>query len=329
MSQILGPTEDNLVAQSAALDAAIAEARRYVSRSASPATLRAYRADWRAFSAWCAQHQLPALPATEETVAIYLASLGRSLRRTTLQRRVAGIAYHHHLSKQPFDGRHPAIRATLRGIARTHVAQQRKRKAAALLSEDIRKIVACCDDSLAGLRDRAMLLVGFAAALRRAELVALEMEDVRSTSTGMIVTIRSSKTDADAEGVELAIPRGKWAASCPVRSLNAWLARAGITHGPLFRKVDRWGRLGRDALDGAAVRQILRKHAGAAGIKVPAGERLSPHGLRAGMITEAIKRGVKAEQVQPHSRHKRLGSLQEYIRASRLEFDSPAHFLDL
>ena len=147
--------------------AALAIAKSYQAAADAPATLRAYAADLAHFKAWCEAHGFQPMPASPETVGAYLAAAGLGYALPTLRRRVAAIARAHRIAKQPLDTRHPAIRETLRGIARTH--GEPARRSAALTTDEIRRLVEVCDDDLAGLRDRALLLIGFAGAFRRSE----------------------------------------------------------------------------------------------------------------------------------------------------------------
>ncbi len=150
-----------------------AAARGYRAEADAAETLRAYRADLACYRAWCAQEGRAAgIPAAPETVGAYLASLAPRYRLATLRRRLAALARAHRTAGHRLDTGHPAIRETLRGIARRHGAPQRR--AAALATAEVRRLVAACRGDLAGLRDRALLLLGYAAALRRSELAAVE-----------------------------------------------------------------------------------------------------------------------------------------------------------
>lgn len=308
---------------------AVALAAQYARDAHAPETLRAYRHDWAAFQSWCVLHDGQALDATGPVVAAWLASLAATHSRSALRRRLAAIGYHFRLHGRDWNSADPAIRTTLRGIGRTHGIAFQKRPAAALCSPEIKALLKTCDDDLAGTRDRALLLLGFTGALRRSELVGLDLDDVREVATGLRVRIRRSKADPEAEGVELAIPRGKHKQSCAVRALAAWIARADLLAGPIFRKVDQWGHVQRDRLGADAVRRILLRRAAAAGLAVSAAERLSPHGLRAGFITEAYRGGARDEQIMGHTRHKDLRSMRGYVRRARLDLDSPVALLDV
>jgi len=318
-SHPIGPAADRL---QAALDAARDAAR----DAHAPETLRAYAHDWRAFTLWCRDHGTVPLPAAPAEVAAWLFELSTTYSRAALQRRLAAIGYQHRMRNLDWSAGHPAIRTTLRAIGRRNT--RRPMQAAALTSAELIRLVGTGTD-LVDLRDRALLLLGFAGALRRAELVTLTTRDVVETSTGLRLVIRRSKTDAAGEGAELAIPRGRRAATCPVRALSLWRTDAAIDSGALFRSINRWGQVGRDALHPDAVRQILRKRATAADLEIPVGERLSPHGLRAGFVTEAYRANARDEQIMAHTRHRDLRTMRRYVRRARLDLDSAARLLDL
>jgi integrase len=307
--------------------AALASAQAYAREALAPETLRAYAADWAHFCGWCGETGCAPLPAEPAAVAAYLASLAGLYSRSLLERRLAAIGQQHRLRGLDWSAGHPAIRTTLRGIYRKHGS--RRRQAAALTSAELRKLVAACGGDLAGLRDRALLLLGFAGALRRSELVGIDREHLRFTSEGLRLTLPSSKTDQEGQGVELGITRGKRVETCPVRTLEAWLAASACDYGPVFRKVDRWGNIEHAQLSGEAVRTILKGRAKAAGITVHSTERLSPHGLRAGFVTEAYMAGARDEQVMDHTRHRDLKTMRGYVRRAKLVTESASKLLDL
>jgi integrase len=305
---------------------AVATAADYATHALGPATQTAYAADWKHFRAWCRDRDIPALPAHPVIVAAYLGSLGETRKRSGLKRRLAAIAHHHRAAGHAWNPGHPAIRATLRGILQLHGTAIRP--SAALTSAEIRRLIAGCGTDLAGVRDRALFLIGFAGALRRAELVGIEREHLRFTDAGLTLTLPRSKTDPEGEGAAVGIPRYGARDTCPVRALEAWLHRAGIQYGRVFRKVSAAGRL-EAPLTADGVWKILRRRAEQAGLSVDASERLSPHGLRAGFITEAYLRGALDEQVMHHARHSDINTTRGYRRRAKLLTDSPATLLDL
>ncbi len=307
--------------------AAIAAATAYARDALAPETRRAYAADWRHFCAWCQAAGCDPLPAPPAAVAAYLAALAGQYSRSALDRRLAAIGQQHRLRALEWSAGHPAIRSTLRGIARQHGS--RRRQAAALTSVELRRLVAACPGDLAGLRDRALLLLGFAGALRRSELVGIDREHLRITEAGLRVALPRSKGDPEGKGAELGISRGKRRETCPIRALEAWLEASRCTFGPVFRKVDRWGNIEHARLGSDAVRDILLRRAGQAKLTVHGSERLSPHGLRAGFVTEAYLAGARDEQVMEHTRHRDLKTMRGYVRRAKLVTDSATKLLDL
>jgi len=274
------------------LGEAIAVAADYAGRSLADATKRAYRRDWFHFAEWCRQQAVDAavLPIHPVLVAAYLASMAGTLGRSALNGRVAAIAHEHRRRSLVWNPSHPAISQTLQGIGRTH--GRKVRPAAALTSVDIKQLLGSCGDDTAGLRDSALFLVGFAGALRRSELVAIDHGHLRFEAGHVTIHIPRSKSDQAGKGADVTLPRmrteaGAVSATCPVRALEAWLARTHIRRGAVFRSVTAGGRLG-DRLSADGVRHVLLSRAKLAGLTVPAGERLSPHGLRRGSSPRLI-----------------------------------------
>jgi integrase len=206
----------------------------------------------------------------------------------------------------------PRVKTTFRGIKRTFGTAQKQ--AIPLLDFQLRRVVGKCGNSLADMRDRALLMIGFAAALRRAELVALRVEDLQLSRRGLVLTISYSKTDQERRGRKLAIPRaeGKF---CPVRTLNTWLRASGIANGPVFRRIDRNGHLGQHALHPSMVGIILRKRLTLAGLDATG---FSAHSLRAGLATSAARAGVPSWKIRQQTGHKSDAALARYIRDQQI-----------
>lgn len=299
----------------------------YVAAADAPATVRAYGTDWRAFSQWCAARAVPAMPASPALVGEYLAELGEGYAKATLRRKVAAIARACRIAGAPLDTRDPAIRDLLRGINRTHGSPPKR--AQALTIEEVQRLVTTCAPDRTGVRDRALLLLGFAGALRRSELCGIHVEHLRWTRRGLEVLLPRSKTDQEGEGVRIGIPRGQHEETCPVRALRRWLDVSEIGQGPVFRGITRHGTLRSGALSGEAVRLIVGRHAGLAGIVATRLEPVSPHGLRAGFVTTAYRNGVPDEEIMGHSRHRSLAVMRGYVRRAKLDTASPAGKLGL
>jgi site-specific recombinase XerD len=303
-----------------ALLAALDESGRVFDRAArSESTWRAYRSDCADFVRWCERVGLSALPASEETTArylTYLADLGR--KPATLSRRLASISVAHQMAGYASPVQSYVVRERLAGIRRSVGVAQRQ--ASPAMTPEVRKMVRALPDGLHGRRDRLVILLGFAAALRRSELAGLDVEDICWVSEGMEVTIRRSKTDQEAEGAVVAVPYGSHVETCPLRALGAWLDATGLVEGPLIRGISRDTtvaieyRLGR-RLSPEGINRVVARAARRAGLD-PSGV-WTGHSLRAGLATSAAKAGVPDRVIMATTRHRSRSSLDRYVRAGK------------
>lgn len=279
-------------------------------------TQRAYLSDLRHFEAWGGE-----LPATPSMVAAYLADHAGTLKVSTLMRRIIGIGRAHEARGLSNPVRSELVRATLRGIRRTHGSA--RREARPLLREELGAIVDSLGLEVRDQRDRALLLLGFAGGFRRSELVGLDGSDIKIVREGIVVTLRQSKTDQFGEGRKVGIPHGRtrW---CPVSALELWLSAARIGAGPLFRSVSRHGLVSSRRLSGEAISFIVRERAAAAGFN-PQG--YSGHSLRAGLATSAARAGVPSRHIRAQTGHASDAMLDRYIRSSELFTENAAEAL--
>ena len=293
-------------------DAEIAAALSFAEAEKSEGIRRAYRSDFAIFTAWCGERGLASMPATPATVARFLSSQATNTKKSsTIGRRAAAIGYAHKLAGFEPPTNAETVRAVMRGIRRS-IGCAPVRKTAAT-SDLMMKMLDHCSGTLTGLRDRALLSLGFAGAFRRSELVALRVEDLTATPDGFRVMIRRSKTDQDGAGQEIAIPRG-----CkiePVRAIEAWLAASGITTGPIFRPILKGGRLQDVPLTPHSAAQIVKQYAKRAGLD-PA--LFAGYSLRAGFLTSAAEAGANVLKMTEVSRHKSVDMLTTYVRRSNL-----------
>jgi site-specific recombinase XerD len=303
------PTERPVPALPAAdIDTAV----RFARNEKAPATRAAYRSDFAAFRVWCLAKGVDALPASPESVAAYLAHEAvNGASASTVTRRCAAIRYAHRLADLEPPTSSECVRATLRGIRRTLGAAPARKSPA--LAEMVRAMALTTPDSLKGLRDRALLLLGFAGAFRRSELVALDLGDIEETDEGIRVTIRRSKTDQEAHGQTIAIVRG--GATCPVKAIKAWLAAAQITEGALFRPVAKGSKLGIHRLTDKSVCDLVKAYATRVGLNAT---DFGAHSLRSGFLTSAARRGASVFKMRDVSRHKSMDVLQAYVRDADL-----------
>ena len=295
------------------LKAAGEQARDYLAQSKAPNTLRGYRSDWAHFTAWCERHGKTALPALPETIALYLTVLAETRRCSTLQRRLSAISQAHQAAGHPTPTKETAARATWAGIRRVKGTLQEGKTPT--LTADIRRMVDTLPDTKTGLRDRALLLLGFAGAFRRSELAGLARADLVIASEGITVTLRRSKTDQEGQGRKIGIPYGSRPHTCPVRAIQAWLDASGIQDGPLFRGIHRNGKLLPNALCDKSVALIVKKTALAAGLD-PA--LYAGHSLRAGLATSAAQAGVSERAIMKQTGHANVNMVRRYIRDGSL-----------
>lgn len=317
MSNELIPTQPNVGALAPAVD----RAQAYASNAKAAATRRGYASDWRTFQDWCTSIGLSCLPADPQTVALYIADLAKDHKPATIGRHLAAIAARHKATgfESPASMRHGAVSSVWQGIRRTHgVAQDAKTP---VLVEDLRLIVRNLRPGLIGIRDRALLLVGFAGAFRRSELVALDAADVQFTNDGLIITLRRSKTDQEGEGRKVGIPYGSNPETCPVQALKTWLDAAHLDSGPVFRSVTRHGAILSGRLSDKAVALVVKRYAGAVGRDAGA---YAGHSLRAGLATSAAIAGASERAIMSQTGHRNAAMVRRYIRDASLFRDNAA-----
>ena len=303
------------ISSGAAMPAALApdltRAAELAREEKAESTRRAYRSDFRIFQAWCQDRDVGALPAAAETVAAFLAhDVEAGSRPSTLGRRVSAIRYAHKLAGHPAPTDDERVKATMRGIRRSVGAAPRKKSPAT--AEQIVAMALAAGNDIKGQRDRALLLIGFAGAFRRSELIALDVEDLEEGELGFKVTIRHSKTDQEGAGQTIAIVRGSVA--CPIIALKSWLAAAGITSGPIFRSVKRGGAVA-GRLPAQSVADIVKSYAERVGLD-PA--QFAGHSMRSGFLTSAAKRGASIFKMMDQSRHRSVETLRGYVRDAEI-----------
>ena len=309
-------------------DGTLGTARRaalaYAHRAKAANTRLAYRAGVRAWCTWCDQHALPCLPARAADVVAFLAAEhGRGAGVATVDLRRAAIRYLHFIAGCPVPTAEAHVAETMAGIHRTAADRgDLPGKKLAATVDILRQILAPIGDDLTGLRDRALLLIGFAGALRRAELAAIRVDHLEPRERGLRLTLPRSKGDRTGSGVTVAIPYGA-TELCPVRALRRWQDAAGITEGAVFRRIWRPPTrrmpgeaprpcpvVGTAAIDAGTVARIVKARAAAAGFDPRA---LGGHSLKRGALTTGMDRGVHPTRLKQLGRHKSYAVLDEYL----------------
>jgi len=314
-----------------------AEEAGYVAAARAANTLRGYRSDWTDFTTWCTTRDLTPLPAGPAALSGYLTDLAeRGHRVGTLSRRLSAIRFAHQLADHPNPAAGARVSAVWEGIRRTHGAPPAQ--AAPLMPPELFDVFAACPDQrifrtrppepdLAGPRDRALLLVGFFAALRRSELAALAVEHVSEHPRGLVLELPRSKTNQTGTVAELVVlPRASRPERCPVTALHAWLDAAGISAGPVLRKVTKANRptgrgLHPESVNVLVQSAIARAHLG--------GGPWSAHSLRAGFVTYAHLRGASDRAIAHQTRHRSLASVGVYVRIHQAWEDNAVTMLGL
>ena len=305
------------------LAAAHDSARAYRSRAKADNTRAAYRSAVRAWCAWCAQHDLSPLPASSSDLAAFLAA-GRDqgLAGNTLRLRVAAVRFLHRAANLPSPTDSAEISETMAGIRRDAPNPEKKRAATLAV---LRELLAPIPRDMRGMRDRALLLVGFAGALRRSELAGILFHDLRRTDQGYELTLRRSK-GSQIDAVLVPLPYGR-TELCPVRALTAWLDAAAIVGGPVFRRLflppqpkpDSFPPslpvIGADALTPRSIARIVQDRAVKAGF---AKHEFAGHSLKRGALTAGMQAGAHPAQLKRLGRHKSFDVLGEYLEYGNL-----------
>lgn len=295
---------------------------RVAARAHSPATTRAYARQWRAFTDWCeASAQLSADPSA---VALYLTGMAADSKLATIDQAAAAIRHSLRSSGDAVLGLDETVRRALREV-RHLIGVVKQRSAEPATSNHMLAALAVLSPvSLIGLRDRALLLVGFTGAFRRSELVALELRDVTFTTKGLDVVVRRSKTDQQGRGRRVVLAAASDPSCCPERALHAWLDASGVTSGPLFRSVDRHGNVSLRALTAEAVSLIIRRTMARAGFS-PKG--FSGHSLRVGFVGEARDNGHTDHAIKRQTGHRWAGAISAYDHRNDLGLNASAGIL--
>ena len=291
------------------------EVKEYVAAAIAPATRRAYQGDLKDFFSWGG-----CVPCTPSALAEYIANRAQTHSPFTIARRIVGISRAHASLGLVDPSKSDLVRAVLRGLRRIQGKPQRQ--VAPVLREDLMLML----DQMRGfkgIRDRALLLVGFAAALRRSELVGLNVEDLQFVKEGLLIHLPRSKTDQDGEGRKIAVPFGRTSA-CPVKSVQQWMDEAMISTGAVFRSVNKAGVVSASRLTDQSVALIVKGHTRALGL--PA-EAYSGHSLRAGLVTSAAKAGVSLMKIQQQTGHRSVAMLSRYIRDAQVFENNAAGLL--
>lgn len=282
-------------------------------------TQRAYKSDIKYFKEWCADNGQSELPVTAPTLAAYVSHLADTHKWASINRKLAAISKLHELNNLDLPTKDKAFRAVMEGIKRTNGVRQKQ--APAFKMKELKIILQGIDTTTnAGLRDKCLLLVGFAGAYRRSELVSLNIEDVQFNDDGVIISLSKSKTNQYGEAEEKAFfysPEGNF---CPIRNLKQWIERLEKPTGPLFVRVRKGNKITEERLNDMTVYDTVKKYIGG---------RYSAHSLRASFITIAKINGADDSEIMRQSKHKTSLMIQRYTRIEDIKQHNAATKLGL
>jgi len=339
MSNAIVPTSGMSLDQQEQYREALRETHEALAEEIPENTRKAYDADFDDFRSWCDKIGFEPKPATEEAILGYMTHLafGEKLKPATIRRRLFGITHHHRKDKlkSPVT---PEVKQHLLKIRRNAAVDAKIKQAPPLLLSDLHVLVSAmntCPAALreAALRDRAMLLLGWNCAMRRSEIVGLEVRDLITVRGKRSLVIRKSKTDQIEEGTELPLnPSIKHKELCPLRAVDAWLEFRGRSPGALFWKTTE--KISAKCLVGSTVlrdtpmpwiqvNRMVTWWSMISEIEKPNGQSFSPHSMRAGYITETSLAGGIPNVIMARSRHKSLEVFNRYIRVELSHENDP------
>ena len=280
-------------------------------------TLRAYKSDFKDFSAFCAKHEFNCMPTDPKIVSLYLTHLSSSSKISTLRRRLVSIGVVHKLKGHYLDTKHPIIIENLMGIKRKKGSIQKGKKP--ILINHLKQIINVIDEKkiekIKKLRNRTLILIGFGGGFRRTELISIDYEDLDFVEEGVKITLRRSKTDQFGEGLIKGLPYFTNEKYCPITSLKNWINLSKIKNGPIFRRFAKSSILTKHRLTDQSVALLIKDYLRLAGIE---NQNFSGHSLRSGFATVAAESGADERSIMSMTGHKSSQMVRRYIREANL-----------
>lgn len=282
------------------------EVKNLIENSKSENTKKAYRNDWTQFEDWCLQNKVDSLPATVETVLLYINHLSKQFKYSTIRRKLSSISQAHDTAGHINPTKHTHVSNLMKGIAKVKGTKQDSKQA--ILLDDIKLMIDSIDtDKLIGKRDKAMLLLGFSLASRRSELVAIDLEDITFTAKGTDILIKQSKTHDEAFRKSVLKIDTEY---CPVQALKDWIESAGIKEGAIFLTIDRHGNI-KERTNDKTVARVVKKYAELAGLNP---NDYAGHSLRSGLATSASEAGMNDTSIMKQTGHKTRNMVDRYVQ---------------
>tara|TARA_X000000950_G_C13786176_1_gene607346 strand:- start:202 stop:1158 length:957 start_codon:yes stop_codon:yes gene_type:complete len=281
-------------------------------------TIRAYKSDFNDFGLFCSNHGFKSLPSEPKIISLYLTSLSsKNIKMSTLKRRLVSIGVIHRLKGHYIDTKHPSIIENIMGIKRTKGVIQKGKKP--LLINTLKQVINVIDDQkhdeIKILRDKTIILIGFAGGFRRNEIVSLDFEDLDFVNEGIKINLKKSKTDQFGEGFTKALPYFDNSKYCPVISIEKWIKKSNITTGPLFRRFTKGSNLSVNRLSDQTIALLVKTYLDLAGIN---SKDYSGHSLRSGFATSAAESGAEERSIMAMTGHKSTEMVRRYIKEANL-----------
>jgi site-specific recombinase XerD len=281
-------------------------------------TVRAYKSDFEDFTLFCIKNGFKSLPTEPKIVSLYLTYLSsKNVRTSTIKRRLVSIGVIHKMKGHYLDTKHPIIVENFMGIKRLKGISQNGKKP--LLINDLKVIIDVInkqeEPDLKKLRNKALLLLGFAGGFRRNELVSLNLEDLDFVFEGVKINIKRSKTDQFGEGFTKGIPHFENYLYCPVKNLKNWLNISKIKKGPIFVRFSKGVNLTNIRLTDQSVALIIKEYLTKAGVD---NKNYSGHSLRSGFATSAAEAGAEERSIMAMTGHKSSEMVRRYIKDANL-----------
>ena len=281
-------------------------------------TIRAYKSDFNDFGLFCVQNGFESLPTQPKIISLYLTYLSsKSIKMSTLKRRLVSIGVIHKLKGHYLDTKHPSIIENIMGIKRRKGSVQKGKKP--LLINDLKLLINVIDkynnEVIMKARDRSIILIGFSGGFRRNEIVSLDFNDLDFVSEGLKINLKRSKTDQFGEGSVKGLPYFNNSQYCPVLSLKKWIEISNIESGPLFRRFSKGSKLTDNRLTDQTIALLIKKYLKLAGIE---SKNYSGHSLRSGFATSAAESGAEERSIMAMTGHKSTEMVRRYIKEANL-----------
>lgn len=299
-------------------DGLIQRTASYEQASLAANTRRTYGVFWKKFEQWCSENHLNPLPASAETVSLFLASLGGIVSFSSMDCIIAAIEKAHEKRGVKIIGEVDLYRRVRKGIRRQHKEKQACRQARALSLMDLTLACRSMNSSLMDARDKALITVAFFGALRRSELVSLDIEHLEFSEKGVLLKLLQSKTSD--ERVDIYLSKAKDSLVCPVVALQSLIRHGQLKQGSIFRSMIKGDKLSDNRLSGHAVAVIMKGRFG---------KEYSGHSLRRGVVTELASEGIKIPQIQKISRHKSIDMVLRYVESAEGFENTSSRFLEV